>query len=535
MAARSAPGLAIVDCRARTLDPQRPSASAVAMRDGVILAVGDTPEVRAICDARTEILDGRGMVLTPGLIDLHQHTIYALPFLRGADLTGVRSLDELRTAMTAERLRTEADHWVLGWGLRYDVFGRHRISNNALEEAAEGAPALIRMYDGHASLATRRAIELAGVTERTEFPDGSKVIFEDAVPTGEIREMAAVSFLTAAAPPLTDAERRGTMVDLLRRFNVAGLTCVHLMCDRGDPVRLARDLEESGLLTARLVIPVWARPGENGEQREAQLATRDECGRLWRRGVVKFFADGVIDNGTAWLLEPDARGQNQEPVWSNRAEYAASVSLFADAGFQCATHAVGDGAARDVLDAYRRAGARPGIQHRIEHLETLPDEQVPRFASEGVIASLQPSHMFALLDDGSDPWTSRVGPERAARGWRCRDLLTSGALVTLSSDFPVADFDPRTGMAWARLRREPRTSRPPLVPEQCLDGLQALEGYTSSAARALGEQEVAGRLAVGYRADVTAWDADPVLCSADELVDLPVRLTVVGGQVVHRA
>ena len=534
MAVRSAPDLVIVDCTARTLDPRRPSANALAVRDGVIVAVGSTGEVRALCDARTEILDGRGMVLTPGLIDLHQHTVYALPFVRGADLTGVRSLDDLRTAMAAERRRTDSDHWVLGWGLRYQMFGQQPISNAVLEQAVEGAPALIRMYDGHASLATRRAIELAGVTEQREFPDGSKVIFEEGVPTGEIREMAAVSFMTAAAPRLTEAERVTTMVGLLGRFNASGLTCAHMMCDRGQPVQLARDLEERGLLTARLVIPVWVRPGEDDGQRAAQLATRDEHGRLWRRGVAKFFADGVVDNGTAWLLEPDARGQNQEPVWSNREEFAAAVSSFANAGFQCATHAVGDGAARDVLDAYRRAGPRPAVQHRIEHLETLADDLVPRFAAENVIASMQPSHMFILLDDRSDPWSSRVGPERVARGWRCRDLLDSGALMPLSSDFPVADFDPRTGMAWARLRREPNTDRPPIGREQCLTGLEALEGYTSSAARALGEQEVAGRLAEGFRADVTAWDADPVMCNADELVDLPVRLTIVGGRVVHR-
>jgi predicted amidohydrolase YtcJ len=533
MMRNGAADLAILDCSVRTLDPARPFAAAVAVRDGTIVGVGDARGVRELCDDATELIDGRGMFLTPGLIDLHQHTIYALPFLRGADLTAVRSLSELRTAMAQEKARAEEGQWVLGWGLIYDVFPEGRVSNSALDEAVGGSPALVRMYDGHASVATNKAIELAGIHEPTEFPDGSKIVFEYGRPTGEIREMAAVSHLTAAAPPLSDSQRVAAMVALLRRFNAAGLTCVHLMCDRGDPVGLARVLEAQELLTLRLIIPVWARPGEDAEVRGAQLSIRDEHGKLWRRGVVKLFADGVIDNGTAWLLEPDANGESQSPVWRDRDEYAEAVRLFSAAGFQCATHCVGDGAVADVLDAYARAGHPPGLLHRIDHLETLPDSLVQRCAAEEVVLSMQPLGLFVRQDDGADAWTRNLGQERAERGWRCRDLQEAGALVSLSSDFPVAPFDPRVGMAWARLRREPQSDRPAFEPDQCLTGLEALEGYTSRAAYVLGEQATAGRIAEGCRADITGFAEDPVVCDADDLADLPVQLTVVDGRVVY--
>jgi predicted amidohydrolase YtcJ len=269
---------------------------------------------------------------------------------------------------------------------------------------------------------------------------------------------------------------------------------------------------------------------------ERQLALRDERGRLWRGGAAKFFIDGVIDTGTGWLYEPDGEGDGTAPFWPDPDRYARAVALFAGAGFQCATHATGDRAVRAALDAYAAAGAAPGVHHRVEHIETLQDHDLPRFAGEGVAASMQPLHMQWRRGDHRDSWAARLGPDRTARAWRTRDLMASGALIPLGSDWPVAQYDPRIGMAWARLRRTPgRPDAPVFEPEQVLTGLEALAGYTVANATIAGEQDVAGRIAVGFRADVTAFAADPADCDADELIELPVLLTVVDGRVVHRS
>ena len=218
---------------------------------------------------------------------------------------------------------------------------------------------------------------------------------------------------------------------------------------------LAADLEESGELGLRLLVPVWQTPDTSPEETEAQLGFAQRRGRLWRGGVAKFFADGVIDIGTGWLLAPDTKGGSTSPYWPHPARYAAAVQRFSDAGFQCVTHATGDAAVRSALDAYRQAGRGGRGPHRIEHIETLDDADLPRFAAEGVVASMQPLHMQWRRDDGSDWWAEMLGHERCSRAWRCRDLLESGAIVPLGSDWPVATRDPRVGMAWARLRREP--------------------------------------------------------------------------------
>jgi predicted amidohydrolase YtcJ len=189
---------------------------------------------------------------------------------------------------------------------------------------------------------------------------------------------------------------------------------------------------------------------------------------------------------------------------------------------------------RAALDAYRAAGAAPGVVHRVEHIETLQDDDVGRFAAQGVAASMQPLHMQWRRADHSDSWAGRLGPERSARAWRTRDLRNANALIPLGSDYPVAQFDPRIGMAWARLRRTPGVPDAHVFePEQRLDGVEALVGYTLAAARVAGEADVSGRIAPGYRADLTAFAEDPAECAADDLLELPVELTVVDGRVVY--
>lgn len=165
----------------------------------------------------------------------------------------------------------------------------------------------------------------------------------------------------------------------------------------------------------------------------------------------------------------------------------------------------------------------------------MPGGLAARFAALGVIASMQPTHTAYTRADHSDEWSKRLGDERAWRAWRCRDLRDAGAYLALGSDRPIAHYDVRQVLATARLRRLPEAyDTEPVTAEQAPTGLMALEGCTSHAAVAAGEQQVSGRIAVGHRADLTAFGVDPVTAPADELGEAPVRLTVCGGRVVHR-
>ena len=301
-------------------------------------------------------------------------------------------------------------------------------------------------------------------------------------------------------------------VDGPRRFGSRSA----VVCDeRGRPT--GHLLEEGAMRLVRSVIPA------------SSFAAR-------RRRLAALFMDGTVDGGTAWLHEPDCHGQSAAAYWRDPADYTEAVRVLARAGVQTATHAIGDAAVTHVLDtlaAVVPAGSQ--VRHRIEHIETLPCDQVPRFAELGVVASMQPSHATDYTRaDHSDNWSRRLGPERAGRAWRCRDILDAGAVLTLGSDWPIAPFDPRVVMAAARLRRP--ASRPdlaPVGPSQALTGEQALHGYTAAPAVTAGTR--GGRVAPGYLADLTAFGADPCRTTAEELPGVAVLLTVVDGMVRFRA
>jgi predicted amidohydrolase YtcJ len=523
--------LAVLGARIRTLDPDRPFATAAAIRDGLIVAVGSDAEVREACDAATETIDGRGLAVVPGLTDSHMHPMWATDFAAGVDASRCADRAALAGALRAEREQAGPDGVVRVWSLDYAQFGGEALDGRVLEELA-GGPALGVFFDLHTYLATPGVLELAGVTGAEAFPDASEIVVRDGRTTGELREFSAFFRVADRLPGATREARMARVRELVRELNAAGLTGAHVMDGSPDTFSFLTELEALDGLTLRMIVPLWVKPEHDEDTLADLLGRREATGRLWRGGVAKFFIDGVVETGTAWLEEPDSQGDGTAAFWPEPERYAATVARFADAGFQCATHAVGDRAVRAALDAYRAAGPPVRGRHRIEHLETLGDETLDRIATERVAASMQPLHMQWRQPDGSDDWALRLGPRRASRAFRTQDMLRTGALVPLGSDWPVATYDPRYGMAWARLRRHPgRRDDPPYEPEQRLTGLQALEGYTTAAAAVVGEQEVGGRIAPGRRGDLTAFASDPVDTPADDLVDVPVRLTVVGGRV----
>src|SRR6185436_19467262 len=528
--------LALVNGRVRTLDPGAPEATAVAVAGEEIVAVGDDAAVRDLAGAAAEVVDLRGAAVIPGIIDSHLHPFLGVLDARGADLMDARTLDDVRAKVAEERARCEPHQWVLGYGLDYNVFAETGISGDLIAEAADGGPAIMTFIDFHTALATPRALEIAGVDGARAFTEHAEVVVDaGGAPTGELREMSAMRLVRDAMPEVTDAERYRYCADQLRRFAAVGITGAHGMDGTLETLDLLRELEGNGDLATRLVMPYWSQPDTPEEVWEAYARHRDEAGGRWRTGVAKLFIDGVIDSGTGWLVEPDSEGAGLDPFWPDFGKYVRAVRFFASHGFQVVTHACGDRGVREALNAYRSAGAAPGIRHRIEHIETIQPDDLPRFAAEGVIASMQPQHMMWLEPDRSDNWSRRLGGgERCDRAFRARDLLESGATVTLGSDWPVARYDWREGMAAAQLRRPPGfTDRAP-YDDQAVDALTALHGYTTQPALTVGAQARLGRVAPGFLADITVLAEDPVTCPPDDLIGDPVVLTVVGGEIVFR-
>ncbi|MFI5805050.1 amidohydrolase [Streptomyces sp. NPDC051561] len=526
--------------RVHTLDPGRPSAGAVAVKDGTVVAVGDASDVREWRGADTEVIDLAGATLTPGLVDGHSHPVFGLEMATGIDLSGCHDLDALRATLAGAARTAAPGDWILGHGLDHNTFGGRPVHHELIDPALGGVPAFLRLYDGHSALASGPALAAAGIDGPREFAQRARVVCDpDRRPTGHLVEPAAMELMEPVLPREEPAPRRARLLKLLHEMAATGLTGAHVMDLQGVGVLdlLAACEEEGGALPVRLRLAPWCMPGIDAGGLDHLVELQRAHGRHWRVGGVKFFMDGTVEGGTAWLEHADCHGQGTEAFWPDPAAYTAAVHHFARAEVRTATHAIGDAAVRHVLDTVELLTDRQQrALHRIEHIETVPTGQLERFAQLSVAASMQPTHTAYTRADHTDEWSQRVGEERAGRAWRCRDLRDAGATLVLGSDWPIAHFDPREVLATARLRRLPgRPETAPVLAGQALTGLMALEGYTSHAARAVGEEHVAGRIAPGFRADLTAFAVDPVAAPADELAEAPVVLTMTGGTVVHRA
>lgn len=513
---------------------------AVAVRNGRIEAVGTRKEAASWGTAEN-VIDFGDAVLTPGLVDCHVHPVMGLDMTRGCDLSGVTDLATVRALLRAEADATPAGEWVRAWGLDPNSFGSAPPHRELIDDAVGGRPALLRLFDAHSALASSAALDIAGINGPRVFDQAADVVCDgNGNPTGLLLEAAALDLVLAHMPAETFQERKRRLGELLGGYSKAGLTGIHVMdCGEGTLELLAaleNDRDGHGL-PLRVRISPWCMPGsgeDDWQRLAAQVGTMR--GNRWAMGGIKLFVDGTVDNGTAWLFEPDSRGQSTAPFWPSPAEYARAIHFFAGRGIPTATHAIGDAGVAAVLGAFEALPAGlPRAPHRIEHIETVPDQLIERFAGSGLIASMQPSHCTHYSRaDQTDNWSTRLGKERADRAWRCADLRAAGVTLALGSDWPVAPFEPLPILADAQLRR--RSGRPheqPIVPGQALSARQALEGYTSHAAKAAGEWAVSGSVTVGKRADFTVFDIDPLSTEPDELAMGQVLATVVDGQPQH--
>ncbi|MYX02114.1 amidohydrolase [Streptomyces sp. PgraA7] len=527
---------------ARLLDPVAGRflpETALAVSGGRTAALGGDREIRALADASTTVIDLKGAVVTPGLVDGHLHPVSGAELTHGLDLSGCTDLAGVREALAGEVRRLAPGAWLHAWGLDPNVFGDAPVESAALSPVLDGVPALLQLFDAHSMLASPRALELAGVDGPRTFDQAAEVVCDAAGrPTGLLLEDAAGELVERAAPRPTREESRDRLAAALRSMAAAGLTGGHAMDANGDSLALYAELDAAGDLPLRLRVAPWCQPGADADAVRELIGQQGTGGTLWRTAGVKLFMDGTIDNGTAWLERPDCHGESTHAFWPDPEVYTRVIGELHRAGVPTATHAIGDAAVRHALDSVAKARTAEGlaVRHRIEHIETVPDDTVARFAELGVVASMQPTHCCDFTRaDHTDNWSRRLGEERASRAWRCRDLWDAGARVVLGSDWPIAPFPPLGVMAGARHRRPGRDlTQPPHGPGQALTALEALQGMTVNAAWAAGEEHEAGRLAVGCRADFTVFADSPLTTSAVELPDLPVLLTVVDGRPTHR-
>lgn len=513
--------------RVHTLDGS-PATQAIAVRDGVIAAIGAWTELRD-ADA-SDVVDLGDATIVPGLIDAHIHPIGGLGLTRGTDLRACRTLDDVERMLRAAP-QHEAGPWLLGWGLDPNVFSG-APNGHFLDLVAPGRPAAVILFDVHSLVASTTAIERAGITGHETFGDASSVaVGSDGRPTGHLVEHGAMALVQSIIPAASHDERVALLRRNLTDMAGTGFTAGHAL-DMGadDAMALLTDVAASpgGLPLDLTVSPIL--PADADEAAFAQIvAAQGSGGPRWRVSGVKLLIDGTIDNGTAWLRHPDCFGQSTSSLWLDPSRYRDLVRRLHAAGIPTRTHAIGDQGV-DFVAHTLASLPRTGVQHRIEHLETVTDDTLDLLAHAGIAAGMQPTHCTRFVHpDGSDNWSTRLGEERAARGWRTRDVRSRGITLALGSDWPVAPSDAREIIAAAQLRHQVGAG-PAIGPAQALTALQALEGFTTHAAASIGAPSPA--LRVGAPATFTAFDRDPLTAPPEEFADARVTMTAIAGDVV---
>ena len=486
----------------------------------------------------TRHIDGRGIAFVPGLTDSHIHPLMGTLRTRGADLFDATSLDEIRARLAAERQRVGPDGWLQGWGLHYEP-SRKRGNSGDLFDSLAGQPMLLEFFDGHTALANRAALALAGINGAASR---SRRRRRSSAPTAarRARFWSAPRWASCRTScRKTDAETPtagyAETVPALQRVGLTG-AARHGRHARGARRPTAAGGERRAHLPHGRPALAGARR-HDAEMRE-RLAFGTKRGRLWRCGAAKFFIDGV-DRDRHRLA---GRAGHEGPGRASRSGPSPSatprrVRSSPRAGFQCITHAVGDGRCAARLDAYEAAGLRLAFITASSTSSWSRQRRAALRRTGRRRLDAAAAHGGPRRADGGDEWAAAARPGTHARGVPpARPSPPRAPMLALGSDWMVAAFDPRLGMAWARLRRTPGLfEMPPRAGDQALTALQTLEGYTTAAAKTVSEDEVSGRVKPGYRADLSGFAADPVDTDADSLLDLPILMTIVDGRIVYEA
>ena len=526
----------ITNAKVYTVDKENPIAEAVAIQGNKIVFVGSAEDVEPFIGSKTTFYDGYGRTVLPGFIDSHFHLMHGALGMGDIQCHEIDSLADLKMAVIQYARKNPDLPWLRGSGLRYGIVGKDKpLTRHHLDAIENKRPLVVVAYDVHTAWGNTLALEKAGLLHGIpDLPGGAAVIMgEDGLALGEVRE-AATKKLFAQIPDPNEARQRQLVKEALAWLASLGVTSVHNMDGTPEQAAFYAAMEDLDELTLRIYIPYDIKP-ETPLSALAEIAVpmREEFqSEMVRAGCVKFFMDGVYESYTAVSLnaypnQPDNYGQ---PLFSS--EHFAHMAAEADRlGLQIFVHACGDGAVRRVLDGYQFAQEQNGLRdsrHRVEHIEMIHPDDVPRFKELDVLASMQPLHA-PLQENDTDVWIQRVREADWDRAFAWRTLRAAGATLAFGSDWPVASPNPFAGIA-AALTRQPWQPGHN-AHKQTL--AEAIASYTKDAAYAEFAEDKKGQIKVGYLADLVLLSEDIFAVQPEEVRDVQVAMTFCNGRLVY--
>ena len=532
----------ILNARIYTVNPQQPSAEALAISGEKILAVGTKNEIEKYRGASTRIIDAQGHLVLPGFVDCHIHFMDGSMGLTRVDLNDAKTVAEIQKRVKEYAESHLQEPWITGMGWTYPTFGPSALPDKKiLDDVVPTRPVYLVAFDGHSSWANSKALQMAGITRETPDPPNGKIVRDEkGEATGALKESAG-DLVARVMPKPTREERLAALRLGIHEANKFGLTRVHSAGQDFEWLDLYDELRRNGEMTLRFYVAYFLDPPELTPDaiEKIEQARRTYHDDWISGGVVKTMLDGVVEAHTAAMLAPysDDPSQTGKLFW-DPTKYTQAIAELDRRGLQIFTHAIGDKAVRLALDAYQNAtetnhtnDARP----RIEHIETISAQDVPRFGKQGVIASFQPLHAYPD-DDTLNIWARNVGPERAQRAWVWHSIETTGGRLAFGSDWPVVTLNPWPGVQNA-LTRQTTDGNPPggFVPSERISLEDTITAYTLGAAFAGRREKTEGSLEPGKLADLIVLSQDLFKVKPSEIAKTEVLLTIVGGKVVYRS
>ena len=530
-----APDVIIVNAVIHTMDPQQPSAEAVAIHGNRIVAVGSTKEIRKLASNGTKIIDAKRRLVLPGFNDAHTHFLSGGFQLSSVDLRDASTPQEFADRIRSFASKLPKGRWVTGGDWDHERWPDAKLPTKELIDSfTPDTPIFVSRLDGHMALANSLALKLAGVTRQTLDPAGGVIVRDPKTgePTGVLKD-AAQSFVWKVVSPSSFDEKLAAARAASEYAARLGVTSIQDM-SAGADVGVYQTLLDRGELKTRIYavspLPAW--------ERLARTGVRAHFGsEMLRVGGLKGFSDGSLGSTTALFYEPYRDDPSTSGIPGDEMFPEGAMLervLQADkAGLQIMIHAIGDRANDLILTTFEQAEKENGARDRrfrIEHAQHLRSQDIPRFARDKVIASMQPYH---AIDDGR--WAEkRIGKERAKTTYAFRSLLDSGATLAFGSDWTVAPLNPILGIYAAATRRtiDGKNSKG-WVPEQKISVEEAVRGYTVGSAYAEFQETVKGSVTTGKLADLVILSRDIFKIDPKEIDNVKVVLTIVDGRVVY--
>jgi predicted amidohydrolase YtcJ len=514
---------------------------ALAIDAGTIVAVGPDAE-RGVGFSQVVELDGRALL--PAFRDGHAHPLHAGINRLGLDLTGVATLDELQRRVAEWRRDHPDDKWIVGRCYEPSMLPLSIGRAEWLDAACDDRPVTLFPSDHHSIWANSAAIEAAGITRDTPEPALGEIVRDgDGTPAGQFLEWGAIDLFRHLLPVPTRQHSLAGLAECQRLMSADGIVWAQDAKVTLDELDVYIEGARGGAMTCRINAAFMADPAMWPQQRDGFRAGRavaadDPLVSPWISATtIKFFADGVIESGTGFLLEPydDAPHTCGLPNWSAEALDEAVAAFDAD-GFQIHIHAIGDAGVRMALDAVEHAQRRNGVRDRravIAHTQLVHDDDKPRFAALGVIANFEP--LWAAYDDFMERLAvPRIGRARTALQYPIASLAAAGARIGFGSDWPVSSYRPLDGLAVA-VSRQNAAGEPVegWIPEERYPILESIRAYTQGSAFQAFDDD-AGELAVGQRADLVVLDHDITAMAGNEIKHVQVDQTWLQGRQVFQ-